>query len=221
MAPFKYSPPSIPTLYHVPLLCSSIPYIVSLELDIPEEKFEIKQITEEDLHESPDVEHISPRRVVPVMALPDGGSVVEVGAIVMYLLERFDKDHKLHLPLGDADRARMFQGMFYALTECYRRGVTVYTLCVENKPEDIDQEKLGAAIEDYKKIVVQHLAKELKGKKYYAGDRFTVADIMFGYILMLGEYLDIGLIEDPVVQEYHASIKQRPAFLQPFMPAEQ
>lgn len=213
-----YVAPSVPTLYHVPLCCSTIPIIVSSELGVPSQKFAVTEISATDLAESKGIAQISPRNVVPALAMPDGSALLEVGAIVMYLLERYDERHALHLPLGHPDRPRMFQGMFYGLTECYRRGVTLYGLIVDTPLEQQDKDEIAEAAAEYKAILVDYLATELKGKQFYAAGQYTIADIIFAYLLMLGDCVGLELIKDTAVRGYLDKIKKKPAFIQPFIP---
>lgn len=212
--------PTVPTLYHVSYFCSSIPYNLLLELGVPETDIAIKEISADDLRKGADILKVSPRRVVPVMHMPDGSVLCEVGAICMYILENFDKDGKLHPLVGDEKRAKFMQGMFYGVSEVYKAAIGVFMLCYSIEPKDRDVQKLEAAKKKYSEVVEDHIMRELDhGKKdFYLGDKFTAADVMMSYSLMTVEYCDVGLFQDSVMKEYMKRVKARPAYIKLFMP---
>lgn len=211
----------VPTLYHVPWTCSSIPYQLLLELDIPNTTVDVITLSPTELRTSPEIEFLSPRRVVPFVAFPDGTTLVEVGAIVLYLCETFDKEHKLHPARGDPNRTRFFQGVVYTVAEGYRAVTNVVEECFGKSQEERAHETLGPLMEKFNTVVVEHLVQELEeaGRTYYLGEKFSVVDIMFGYILMTAEFADAGLLKNEVVKLYHQRLKERPAYMKLFSPA--
>lgn len=215
MSEIDVNPPQVPTLYHVPYFCSSIPYHVAMELEVPPTELVIKQITEGDLRQGSDMPKISPRRKVPALALPDGSVILEAGAIVMWILERFDKQNKLHARVGDEKRAKMFQAIFYVMTECYRSSLKVYDVCFRIDKKDRDQEKLAVVKAEFEEVVNDHLVMELgTSGGYYLGEEFSVADVMFSYVLMCGDYFDCGLVERDIIADYFQKISTRKAYRQ-------
>lgn len=222
-------PPAVPTLYHVPWFCSSIAVQVARELAIESSSLQTNTITPEDLRSGTEILEVSPRRVVPALALPDGTSITEVGAIVLYLLETFDVSGKLHPLVGDARRPRFLQAMFYVVSECYKAAFEVFLLCfrVEPKLERIDRNERDeqlwkAATAKFQKVVIDHLAREIGdgNRKYYLGDSLSAADFMFGYILMWVDSCDEGLVDRKVVKEYYDRLKTRPFHRQLYLELE-
>lgn len=211
----------VPTLYHVPWLCSSIPYQLLLELDIPSTAVDVIRVSHTELKTSPEIEFLSPRRVVPFIAFPDGTTLVEVGAIILYLCETFDKEHKLHPAPGDPNRIRFFQGVVYTVAEGYRAVTAVFEECFEKSQEERAHGKIGPLTQKFDTVVVEHLMLELEeaGRTYYLGEKFSVVDVMFGYILMMAEFADAGLLKNEVVKQYHQRLKERPAYKKLFSPA--
>lgn len=215
--------PAVPTLYVVPYHSSSMPHQVLLELDVPASEFVVKALTAEVQQKDPEFQKISHRRKVPAVHFPDGTSIVEAGAIVFYMLERFDKEGKLHpLPTDghSVDRARFLQGIVYAVTEGYKTAMVLFFLCYNIEKKDRDQTKLEAAKDTCRVAIIDHLLKELKQgqRKYYLGDKFSAADIMMGYMLMTMNYCDCGMMDNEIINEYFGRLTCRPAYKTLFMP---
>lgn len=209
----------MPTLYHVPWFCSSIAVQVAREIPISPSSLQIKSITVAELRTSEEILQVSPRRVVPVLALPDGTAIGEVGAIVLYLLETFDESGKLHPLRGDPNRPRFLQASFYIVSECYKAAFEVFLMCFRVQPtkeridpKERDEGKWKKATEKFRKVVIEHLVTELKdgGRQFYLGDRLSAADFMFGYILMWVDSCGEGLLDHKVVKEYYDRLKARP-----------
>lgn len=209
-------PPKVPTLYHVHYFCSSIPYAVALELSIPDDQLKINHISNTTLRADPEIGALSQRRVAPFVHFPDGSVLLEAGAIVLYLCETFDKDGKLHPLPGTPGRNKFLQAVVYTAAECYRAVVNVFLCCYGRTPDQRDEIAVVTTSQKYHKIVTKHLLTQLEGKKYYLGDQFSVADIMFGYILMTAEVCDVELLEDQSIREYHDRIKARPSYQEVF-----
>lgn len=211
----------VPTLYHVPWFCSSIPYQLLLELEVPRSTVDIITLSEHELRTSSEIEFLSPRRVVPFIAFPDGTTLMEVGAIVLYICETFDKEYKLHPGPGDPNRIRFFQGVVYSVAEAYHIVTEIIRETFGKSKEEWVQERLEPLLRKYESVVVEHLMLELEeaGRAYYLGDKFSVVDIMFGYVLITAKCVDAGLLDNDVVRQYHERIMERPACKQLFSPA--
>ena len=59
---------------------------------------------------------------------------------------------------------------------------------------------------------LKRLNAHLPGREYLVDDRFTIADITVGYALCFAETLGLDQFFEPVVSEYLARLKARPAF---------
>lgn len=211
--------PVVPTLYHVSWFYSSIAVQIARELPIDDSSLKIKTISSDELRAGSLILEVSPRRVVPAIALPDGTSITEVGAIVLYMLETFDTSGKLHPLIGDVRRPRFLQAMFYVVSECYKAAFQVFLLCfrIDPKFERIDREERDeqcwkAATDKFRAVVINHLVREIGDgrRKYYLGNSLSAADFMFGYILMWVDSCDEGLLDHEVVKQYYGRLKERP-----------
>lgn len=176
----------IPTLLHVPWHRSSMPFQVVLELEIPSNILAIKEMSIDELRNEPGLETITPRRIVPVMALPDKTSILECGAIIMHILEKFDSRGRMHPLANDSRRPLFLQGMFYASNAYHTLRLVIIHSDGDSKGQ---KEKLEVAIAECKRVIVEHLEWVLENGKgrFYIGDQFSAVDVMFGYLFMCWE----------------------------------
>lgn len=211
---------STPVLYHSKWYTSSIPLNVIKELDIPDDKITIRTLTRDEMKTDEEFGKASPRRINPVLALPEGISVLETGAITMYLLERFDKDGVLHPPSWDERRPKFLQGMFYAMTDSFQKVMDLFQAVKEDKV--VDEEKVARLKKDIKNFIFDHLEKELKcgQSDFYLGNDYSAVDIMFAYLMMCLEYCEVE-ITSPVVKEYFDRLKAKDAYKLAYTPTEE
>lgn len=212
---------TVPTLYHAQWFCSSIPHQILLELDVPASSCAVVKLSEE-VRKAADFSKLSPRRVLPVLALPSGEKIVEAGAIALYFLETFDKAGKLHPLIGSPDRPRFLQAAFYVTSEMYKASVSLFLYCMKTPKEKRDTAVLGPMIETFNKVVIDHLERELDfGKrKFYLGDEFSSADIFLGYITMTTSFVQgEDLLTNTVVADYAKRVAERSSFKALFDPS--
>lgn len=206
-----------PVIHHMKWYSSSMPVHVAKELGLSESQLKVKTITTKDLRESDWYGKISNRRVVPTMSMPDGSVMCEAGAIVLYLLETYDKAGSLHPLPGSPNRAKFLQGVLYTVTECYHAITELYETTGFIPKEKQDPEKVKKAVDRVQKIVLDHLKVEMEnGKKdYYLGEQFSAVDVMMGYPLMCAHCCGDGMIQkDPAMNAYYERISKREPYKQ-------
>jgi glutathione S-transferase len=146
---------------------------------------------------------------VPVLTDTDGPSgeplaLSESGAILVYLAEKAGK----LLPKSGAQRARVFEQMFFHLTGI---GPAFGQLGFFKRQAS---EQIPVAIgrfqaESERVLVV--LEGELSQRRYAAGDDFTIADIThFGW-LWQREFAGIDFTNTPNISRWYDQIAARPA----------
>jgi glutathione S-transferase len=152
---------------------------------------------------------INPLGKVPSME-EDGLVINESGAIVQYLLEKTgDKD--LQPALGTPERGRYLHWFHFAeATLMPPLGNIAQHAFI--RPEE---KRISAVAEEGKEMAIKILKlldKELEGRSYIAGEKFSAADIMLGYDLLLAKLF--GLLTDamPNVLAYFNRLAERPAF---------
>lgn len=207
----KLSPPTVPTLYHVPPYCSSIPTQIITHLNIPSTKIAINKITKQDLFTSPTVSQISPRRVVPVLHFPDGSSIVEGGAIILHLLESFDKKGKLHPLPGAPKRPKFLQGILFAFAEAHSACLRYVHACVKYEdgqhrllePHERDEEVVEQRMRTFEKVVVAHFERELD--RFYLGHQLSAVDFCFAWVFSTVQF--VGYAFSDRVREWLERVK--------------
>eukprot|EP01122_Echinamoeba_exundans_P014540 TRINITY_DN6613_c0_g1_i1.p1 TRINITY_DN6613_c0_g1~~TRINITY_DN6613_c0_g1_i1.p1 ORF type:complete len:238 (+),score=71.23 TRINITY_DN6613_c0_g1_i1:39-716(+) len=181
---------------------------------------EIEIVMLDKIEQSRSEEHLklNPNGRVPVYFEGERSNptfvLVESVAIVLYLLEKYDKDHKLMLP-ADADphkRGKMWQFLTYSPSELYRLSAELDEAkkVPEDKRDNALIEKLNKR---FKTEFGPFLEKELGEKKYLLGDEYTVADLVISYDLLgLKWFGAFDGAEFPKLEAYYNRLADRPAF---------
>ncbi len=196
------------TIYHVPRTRSVRAIWLCEELGIPYE-VELVPFTPE-YRNSPEWRAISPTGKVPAMR--DGDLVMfESGAMVDVILERYGNG-RLQPEPGSVASALCRQWCWFAEATLARPlGDVVHHTRL--KPE---AERIPAVVVDATaraRTCLDALEDLLADRDYLLGESFTVADIMMGYSLLLGESVDVLDDTYPAVQRYYARLQERPAWV--------
>ena len=140
--------------------------------------------------------------------LVDGDVVMcESGAIVEYLLERYDEG-RLAPPVGSPRRAAFLQWLHYAESTAFPPvGIVVWLMRYRGDAQ------ASALLEDTRARAAagfDYLERELGEKRWLLGDDFSAADVMMGFTLGAASLL--GLLGDhPRLGAYLARLQERPA----------
>lgn len=156
---------------------------------------------------SPEWRAINPVGKVPAMT--DGDfTMFESGAMAQYLLERHGRGRLLP-PAGTPESGRHWQWCWFAEATFARpigEMVNHRRAFGDGAIPQVLDEMLGRA-----RLCSQALEAELADRTYLMGDAFTLADIMTGYTLMLGQRF--GVMDGcPRVASYFARLEARPAY---------
>jgi glutathione S-transferase len=187
------------TLFHAPRSRSFRMLWLLEELAAP---FEVKivGIRRGDGSGSADPANPHPHGKVP--ALMDGGTLVfETPAIALYLTDKFPAAG-LGPKIGDAERGAYLTWLSY-YTGVIEPSLTAKFLKIQHIYGTFG----WAPFDD----VIAHLARELSGRSYLVGDRFSAADIVIGGSMPL--LMGRGIVPDAeVFKAYTARVTARPAF---------
>ncbi|CEJ87004.1 hypothetical protein VHEMI04271 [[Torrubiella] hemipterigena] len=145
--------------------------IICEELGIPYEKVAVEN------SKSPEFVKINPNGRVPAIEDPNNDNLIlwESGAIVEYLVEKYDKDHKIS-SANEADKWHLRQWLYFQTTgqgPYYGQAVWFYKYHPEQVPSA--QKRYIGEIERVWGV----LDASLKDKEYLVGDKCTYADIAF------------------------------------------
>jgi len=164
-------------------------------------------------HKSPQYLAKNPHGTVPTLELPDGQILFESGAIVMYLLDVYDKENKLTGPPGSVRRNTFLN--FNALAAEAEGVVVPYFLHTVLYPPQMQNKALADECKAKWDAKIKGIyTKLLHGKagKFADGtDHFSALDVVVGYVLNIANRAH--LIDDaPEVKAYVEKVTQHPFF---------
>jgi len=170
----------------------------------------IKIDTTSGEHNKPEYLAINPLGKVPALVLPDGQSLYEAAAIMLYLADHHHVDD-LAPPVDDPLRGLFYRSLFYlsnTVQTDYKRFYYPERFSTDAADaQRIKEKSVATLIADWRPVN-DHLAA--KGP-YHLGQRFSLVDI---YLLMLATWFaPIGdvLKTFPAVRRCYQRVRQRPA----------
>ncbi len=188
-------------LYYSPGACSLSPHIALREAGLAFDLVKVDTKTHR-YDGGGDFYSVNAKGYVPVLELDGGERLTEGPAIVQYIAD-LKPESGLAPGAGTIERVRLQEWLNFLTSEIHKGFSPLFS------PE---------TPEDYKPIARKRLAgrfdwlsKELQGREYLLGDRFTVAD---GYLfVLLGWTGFVGMkLEDwPVLKAWRENIAKRPA----------
>ncbi len=153
-------------LYFSPGACSLSPHIVAKEAGIPLDLVKVDTKTKR-MDGDGDFWKVNPKGYVPALELDDGQVLTEGPAIVQYLAD-LKPDAQLAPRNGSFERVRLQETLNYLTSEIHKAYSPLFK---EDVLPAVREERL-----DYLKRRYALIEKQLEGRQYLAGDRFTVAD---------------------------------------------
>jgi glutathione S-transferase len=189
-------------LYYSPGACSLSPHIVAREADIDLQLVKVdlksKTITREG-----DYLAINPKGYVPALELDDGGEILTEGpAIVQYLADR-RPETGLAPPNGTLARYRLQEMLAYISTELHKSYSPLFN--PRTAPE------LRAERSEYIRKRYGLLDRQLAGRDYLFGDKFTVADAYLFTVTSWAKPAQVELTNYASVQAFQQRAAARPA----------
>ena len=187
-------------LYYSPGACSLSPHIVAREAGIAVDlkKVDLKTKT---LAEGGAYTAVNGKGYVPALGLDDGTLLTEGPAIVQYLADQ-KPETGLAPKAGTMERLRLQEWLNFISTELHKAMGTFFNPKV---PED-----WKAAVTERLGVRLDYLAKELAGKQYLMGDKFSVADAYLFTVMNWAPMVKFDLSRWPAVTEYQKRVGQRP-----------
>ncbi|MGE0526908.1 MAG: glutathione S-transferase family protein [Bdellovibrionales bacterium] len=191
------------------------------ELEVP---YEIQTYQRgADLRAPPELKKIHPLGKSPVVTDSDAGvTMAESGAILEYLLDRFDPASRLRPPPSTAERWQYNYWLHYA--EGSLMPQLFLALIFELLPKQpmpffikpialkiasaVKQKTYGPELKTHFRFIEQHLSRST----YFAGTTFTAADIQMSYPLEAAMDRVEGLKSAPALQSYIQRLRARPSY---------
>ena len=187
-------------LYYAPGACSLSPHIVAREAGIP---LELKKVNvqKKEIDGGGDFRQVNGKGYVPVLELDDGQLLTEGPAIVQYLADR-KPEAGLAPKAGSMERYRLQEWLNFVTSELHKALGTFFNPAVT--PE------WRKGVSDRLELRCEWLAKQLAGKQYLMGDKFSVADAYLFTILNWTPMVKFDLGRWPGLVEYQKRVAQRP-----------
>ena len=186
-------------LYYSPGACALAPHIVMREAGFP---IELKKVDlKAKRFEGGDYKTVNGKGYVPALRLDDGSVLTEAPVVMQYLADQ-KPESGLAPKAGSMDRYRLQEWLNFITSELHKGMGNFFN------PALTDEWR--KAVTDRLSLRMDWLAKQLEGRNYLMGDKFTVADAYLFVILNWAAPSKFDLSKWPVLQEYHKRVAARP-----------
>jgi glutathione S-transferase len=187
-------------LYYWPGACSLSPHIVSREAGIDLQLAQLDR-AERKAADGTVLSSVNPKNQVPVLELDDGQKLTEGPVIVQYLADQKPASG-LVPPPGTMDRYRVQEWLNFITSELHK---TFGSLFRPTTPEDFKptlRDMLGQRFD--------WIDKQLAGKQYLMGEKFTVPDAYLFTVLRWSPRVGIDLSKWKNITAYIDRVAARP-----------
>lgn len=187
-------------LYFAPGACSLAPHIAANELGI---NLDLEQVDlrEKKTKNGKDYWSINPKGQVPLLELDNGERLTEVPVILQYMSDQRPAVG-LSPAAGTPERYRMQEWLNFVTSEMHKTYGPIFRATTPEEFKTLSREVIGRRLE--------WLDKQLAGKQYLMGDKFTLADIYMFVVLRWSPIVSIDLNKYPNVKAYADRVAARP-----------
>jgi glutathione S-transferase len=201
-----------PTLYHVPKTISSPIYQVILELGLTDDNIQVETLAFADL-KTPEHLARNPMGTSPTLTDKDF-AIWESGAILTYILTKFDKEHRFHpnpKTCSNAELAKFLhiQQFIIATVYPFLASLFVHTLQPTSKQ---DATYVQTAKEKFRTLLGPVLQKFLGDGPYFLGDTMSAIDFLVAKPLSNAHSLGILQHDFPSLFQLLQRVQCKPSF---------
>ena len=190
-------------LYFSPGACSLSPHIVANEAGIPLELVKV-DLRSRTVAREGDFWDVNPKGYVPALELDDGEVLTEGPAIVQFLADRAPAA-TLAPANGTFERVRLQESLNYLTSEIHKAYSPLFNPDVLPA---VREERLAYLTRRYALI-----ERQLEGRKYLLGDRFTVADAYLFTLTRWARAVKLDLSGFPNLEAFQKRVGSRKAVL--------
>ena len=187
-------------LYFAPGACSLSPHIVLEEAGIAAETEQVNN-QEKKTKSGKDYWTINPKGQVPALQLDSGEMLTEGPVIVQYLADQ-KPGSGLVPPAGSIERYRVQEWLNFITSELHKSFGPIFRPTTPDAYKTISKENLGKRFD--------WIDKQLAGRQYLMGDKFTVADAYLFTVLRWTARIEIDLGKWPNLKAYVDRVSARP-----------
>ena len=188
-------------LYYASGACSLSPHIVAHEAGIPLELQKV-DLKSKAMRTEGDYLAVNPKGYVPALELDNGELLTEGPVIVQYLAD-LRPESQLAPPPGSFERYRLQEMLVYINSELHRSYSPLFNPAT---PAETRAERQAYLLRRY--TVVE---KQLQGRAYLFGDRFSVADAYLFTVTNWARMVKVDLSQFPNVLAFQERAAVRPA----------
>jgi glutathione S-transferase len=187
-------------LYFSPGACSLSPHIVLREAGFD---FDLEQVDnrEKKTKSGKDYWTINPKGQVPVLEFDNGDRLTEGPVIVQYLADQKPASG-LTPAAGSMDRYRVQEWLNFITSELHKSFGPIFRPTTPDAYKTISKENLGKRFD--------WIDKQLAGRQYLMGDKFTVADAYLFTVLRWAQRIEVDLAKWPNLKAYVDRVAARP-----------
>jgi glutathione S-transferase len=186
-------------LYYSPGACSLAPHIAMREAGIP---VDLKKVDlKAKQYEGGDYKQVNGKGYVPAIAMDDGTVLTECPAILQYLADQKPESGLAPKP-GDAARYKLQEMLNFVTSELHKGMGTFFNPALNDGWRQAATDRLNLRLD--------WLAKQLEGKQYVMGDKFSVADAYLFTILNWAGPSKFDLSKWPAIIDYQKRVAARP-----------
>ncbi len=149
-----------------------------------------------------DYSKVNAKGYVPAIKLDDGQILTEVAVILQYLADQKPQSG-LAPKAGTMERYRLMEWLNYVATEIHK------TLGALFNPKITPEWRENQIALFGKRCEV--LTRNLGGKQYLMGDKFSLADAYLFTVLHWSHFLNVDMSKWPELKDYIARVAARPA----------
>lgn len=185
-------------LYYSPGACSLAPHIALREAGIP---VDLKKVDlKAKLVDGADYRQVNSKGYVPALDTGDG-VLTEVPVVLQYIADQ-KPDSGLAPKAGDKARYRLQEMLNFITAELHKGFSNFFNPALNDAWRQAATDRLGTRLD--------WLAKQLEGRQFLMGDKFTVADAYLFTILNWAGPTKFDLSKWPAITDFHKRVGARP-----------
>lgn len=187
-------------LYFSPGACSLSPHIALREAGLP---FELEQVNnqEKKTKSGKDYWTVNGKGYVPTLELDNGERITEGPVIVQYIADQ-KPGSGLAPANGTLERVRVQEWLNFVTSELHKSFSPLFRPTTPDAYKDITRQNLSKRLD--------WVEKQLDGKQYLTGDKFTVADGYLFVVLRWAPRVNIDLAKWPNLKAFVDRVAARP-----------
>jgi glutathione S-transferase len=187
-------------LYFAPGACSLSPHIVMREAGV---NLDLEQVNNQEKKTKSGVDYwtINAKGQVPVLEFDNGERLTEGPVIVQWIADQ-NPASGLVPPAGKLERYRVQEWLNFITSELHKTFGPIFRPTTPDAYKAISKENLGKRFD--------WLDKQLSGKQYLMGDKFTVADAYLYTVLRWTTRIEMDLAKWPNLKAYVERVGARP-----------